>query len=98
MERRARAERRLHREAAAVHLDEAPGNGETEPGTTLVARARVVDLLKVFKYACLVMRRDARAGIAHCDVEGAVGGLGANLDLAGFGELHGIAHQIEQDL
>ena len=97
-ERRALAENRLDRDGAAVHLDEPLRDREAKPGAALLAGRAAVDLLELLEDALLVVRRDARPGVAHRDVEEAVGGAGRDLDRALVGELDRIADEVQQHL
>ena len=59
---------------------------------------RIVGLLELLEQLGLVGRRNARAGVAHRNVERAVGGGDLDRHFAGIGELDRVADQIEQNL
>ena len=81
-----------------MQFDDLLRDRETEAGAALLARAGAVDLLKLLEDALLVLGRNAGAGIGDGDVEGAVRGCRVHRDLAGLGELDGIADEIQQRL
>src|SRR5689334_15849645 len=95
---RAFADLGLDPEAAAVHFDDALGDGEAEPGAALLLGGRGIGLLKLLEDLGLVLLGDARSGIAHRDREASVRNRGADRNFAGIGELDGVADQIEQNL
>jgi hypothetical protein len=97
-EGRALAGRGLDPDATAVHLDDAPGDGQAETGAPLRARRRAVDLLELLEDPLLVGLGDARARVRDRDAEGPVGRGRLQADLAGLGELDRVADEVQQDL
>ena len=59
-EGRASPEARFHPDAAAMHFDDALGNGEAQAGAALLPGRGVVDLLKLLKDFLLIGGGDAR--------------------------------------
>jgi hypothetical protein len=89
---------RLNPNPSAVHLDDALGYGEPQPGAALLAGNRIVGLLKLLKQLGLISRGDARSGVADRYVECAIVRLGLDADFASIGELDRVADEIDQDL
>src|SRR5262249_713311 len=89
IEGRSLAERGLHPDAPAVHLDDALGDRQAEAGPALFARDRAVSLLKLLEDFRLISRGDPGPGIADRDRERSVRCLGSDRDLALVGELDG---------
>src|SRR5262249_25899501 len=63
IEGRSLAERGLHPDAPAVHLDDALGDRQAEAGPALFARDRAVSLLKLLEDFRLISRGDPGPGI-----------------------------------
>src|SRR6478736_6278263 len=98
LEHRAFADLGLDPELAAVHLDDAAGNGKSEAGATLLFCGGVVGLLEFLENLALVGLGDARASVLHRDRERAVGRGRLDHDAALVGELDGVADQVENHL
>src|SRR5262249_29724635 len=98
LERRAFARRRLHPDAAAVHLHDLLGDGEAETRATLGLGKRAVDLVELLEDPSLLVKGYAGPGVRHRDGEMAVPRARGDADLAGVGELDGVANEIEQHL
>src|SRR5688572_32304838 len=73
-ERRSPARRALEADRAAVQLDEALGQRESQPRAFRLAQVIVPNLPELLEYQRLVLGRDADACVAHgdLDVPGAV--------------------------
>src|SRR5262245_41028528 len=89
---------RHHPDAAAVHLHDLLGDGEAEARAALGLGERAVDLGELIEDLMLLVERYAGAGVRHRDGEMAVPRARGDADLAGVGELDGIANEIEQHL
>src|SRR5215471_15375972 len=98
LKRRSFARRRLHPDAAAVHLDDLLGDGEAEARAALGLGVGTVDLMELLEDAGLVLFGNAWSRIGHADVEVAVDRLCSHAHLAGVRKLDGIADEIEQHL
>src|SRR5262249_48185516 len=98
LEGRALAERRLHPNAAPVHLNDLFGDSETQTGATLGLGIGAVDLVELVEDTCLMVCGNAGAGIGHTDVEVAVHRFRRHAHLAGVGELDGVAYKVEEHL
>src|SRR5688500_18974322 len=59
------ARRALEPHLAAVQLDEAPREGEAQPGPLGLASVIAPDLLELLEHRGVVLGRDADAGVAH---------------------------------
>src|SRR4051812_26600875 len=81
-----------------MHLNDSPGNGESQAGAALRFGDRIVSLLEFLEQLLLVGLGDARAGVADRELVVAVLGRGLDGDLALVGELDGVADKIKQDL
>src|SRR5215510_15891494 len=81
-----------------MHLDDLLGDGEPEPRAALGLSKGTVDLVELLEDLSLLVKRYARPGVRHRDGEIAVPRARGDADLAGVGELDGIAHEIEQHL
>ena len=66
------ADLRLDPDAPAMHLDDALGDRQSQPGAALFAGHRIVGLLEFLEQLGLIGGGDARAGVAHRHVERAV--------------------------
>src|SRR5262249_43180009 len=69
---------RLDPDAAAVHLHNLLGDGETKPGAALGLGVGAVDLVELLENAGLVLLRNAGPGVGHTDGEVAVAGRGGD--------------------
>src|SRR5262245_60503893 len=98
LEGRALAECRLHPNAAAMHLDDLLGDGEPEARATLGLGKRAVDLVELIKNAGLLLLRDSWPRVRHADGEMPICRRRGDTDLAGVGELNGVANEVEQHL
>ena len=74
-----------------MHLNDAPGYGKPQAGATLLARNRIVGLLKLLKQLGLIGSGNARPRIPHRNLERAVVRCCFNHDFASIGELDGVA-------
>ena len=96
--------RRAGKAGVASHqLGQLPGDRQAQPGTAVLARRRVVGLLKGAEQAALCVGGDADAGVLDLEPDDHRLRLlgqqpGAEGDVAGFGEFDGIAREIEQRL
>ena len=99
-ERRALTRRAIHRDAAVHALDDAPRDGEAEARAAELAAGAAFGLLEFEEDARLLFRRDADAGVAHLehDLVRRRALLDHDADAARFGELDGVAGEIEQHL
>src|SRR5687768_5357405 len=75
------AQRAVEPHLAAVQLDEAPRQGEAEPGALGLASVVAPDLLELLEHRGVVLGRDADAGVAHLNFHAPVQGLCGNADL-----------------
>src|SRR5262249_53194494 len=98
LEGRALAERRLHPDAAAVHLDNLLGDSKTEARAALRLRKRAVDLVELLEDARLLRRRNTGTRVSDADGEVPIDGLGGHTHLADVGELDSIADEVEEHL
>src|SRR5262249_21155924 len=89
---------RLNPNFTSVHLNDAPGYCQAQPSAPLLAGNRIVGLLKLLKQLGLIGSRNPRTGIADRYMERAIISFGLDGDLAGIGELNGVADEIDQDL
>jgi hypothetical protein len=64
---------RLNPDFSAVHLDDAFRDREPQPGAALLARDRIVGLLKFLKQLSLISFANARPGVVDCDSKRALG-------------------------
>src|SRR5262245_22606472 len=89
------------RHIATHHARELAGDGEAETGAAEALRGRGIDLAEFLEQLCLLLRRHANAGIDHRQLD-PVASVNhpsrSQLDLTLFGELAGIAQQVEQYL
>src|SRR5262249_19180941 len=83
------------------HARELAGDGEAETGAAEALRGRGISLAECLEQLCLLLRRHANAGIDHRQLD-PVASVNhpsrSQLDLTLFGELAGIAQQVEQYL
>ena len=85
------------REAAAVELDEASRDGETQ--TRALLEVGRPDLLELLENAGLVRRRDTDAVVAHADHHVVAIGTRADTDMTTRGcELQSVGEQVEEHL
>ena len=80
-------------------LDELARNGESEPGAAMTAGRRAVALLEFLEDRLARGGGNARTGVL--DLEAQTPGVGradAHADTAFFGEIHGVAREIDQHL
>jgi len=90
-----------HGHVAAHHARELAREGKAQSSAAEVLRGRGIGLGELFEQLCLLLRSHADAGVGDSELdEGtAIAHLACRkLDLAFFGELAGIAQEIEQDL
>ena len=102
-ESRAAAGFALETDLTAHHLHELLADGEAEAGAAEAARGGAVGLGERLENLFLLLGCDTDAGVAHfaTQFEDAFAvGLDAHAQLhaAGFGELHGVADEVEQHL
>ncbi len=95
---RARTRARQEVERAAHALREFAADREAEPGALLAVPARALDLGEGLEQPGAGLFRDADAGIADRDLHHAVGEPSGESDLALFGELDRVRHQVVQHL
>src|SRR5215472_16928114 len=98
---RALARLARHGHVAAHHARELAREGKAEPGAAEALRSRGIGLAEFLEQLGLLLRRHANAGIDHrqLDPVASTGHLARlQLDLTLFGELAGIAQQVEQYL
>jgi hypothetical protein len=88
---RALARLRLDPDFSPVHFDDTLRYSKPQAGTPLLARNRIVGLLKLLKELGLIGRRDAWPSVPHGYMKGAVVGFCLDGDFACVGELDGIA-------
>jgi hypothetical protein len=89
-----------YRHVAAHHARELAGDGEVEPGAAEALRGREVGLAELLEQLRLPLWRHADPGSAtdsSTPVAAVADPARPLLDLALFGELAGIAQQVEQD-
>src|SRR5215510_13072843 len=98
LEGRALAERRLHPNAAAMHLHDLLGDGEAEARAALGLGKGTVDLVELLEDPSLLVRRYAGSGVCDGDGEVAIARARGDAHLAGVGELDSVAHEIKQHL
>src|SRR5262249_32261372 len=98
LKRRSFARRRLHPDAAAVHLDDLLGDGEAEARAALGLGKGTVDLVELLEDPSLLVKRYAGTGVCDRDGEMAVPRARGDAHLAGVGELDGVPNEIEQNL
>src|SRR5215831_12048785 len=90
-----------HGHVTAHHARELAGDGEAETGAAEAPRGRGIGLAELLEQLRLLLRRHANAGIDHRQLDpiASIGHLARlQLDLTLFGELAGIAQQVEQYL
>src|SRR6516165_11372664 len=81
-----------------MHLNDPFGDGQSQAGSTLLARDRIVGLLKLLKQLGLIGSGDAGSGVTDRDMECAIIRFSLDGDLAGISEFDGVADKIDQDL
>ena len=74
---------RFHPDASAVHLDDAPRDGQAQAGAPLLAGIGAVGLLELVEDPLPVSRRDPRAGVRNGHDEPAGRGRRPDADAAG---------------
>jgi hypothetical protein len=90
-----------HRDLAAHHARQLAGDGEAEAGSPEALGGRGIGLAELLEQFRLLLGRHADAGVRYGELDpvASVQHLSRpQRDLALFGELAGIAQQIEQDL
>src|SRR5262245_16082350 len=100
-EHRALARLARHRHVAAHHARKLARDGKAKPRSAELLRGRGIGLGEFFEQLCLLLRRHANASIRDGELEeaAAIAHLACRkLDLARFGELAGIAEEVEQYL
>ena len=100
MERAAFAHFALHPDAAAHQLDKPGADCETEARAPVLARGRAVGLGKGLKDYPLLLRRDADTCVSDGEVKHNLAcrprfDPGADNDVAPFGELDRVTHQVD---
>src|SRR5215470_4693527 len=98
LKRRSLTRRRLHPDAAAVHLDDLLGDGEPEAGAAFGLGKGTVDLVELIEDPILLIKGYSGPGVCYRDGEMAVPRTRGDAHLAGVGELDGIAHEVEEHL
>ena len=93
----------LDPDRSAHELDELAADREPQPRAAVAPRRRAVGLREAFEDQRLAAGRDADAGVADRDAHADRGrrhvqDLGMDRDLARFGELDRVAHQVGHDL
>jgi hypothetical protein len=102
-EGRARARRARHGDASAHQFGQAANDRQAKTGPAIAAGRRAVALGKGLEQAGHLRLRHADTAVgdrqdeAHASVDGRLASDG-DADLADFGELDGVADQVEQDL
>src|SRR5262249_27956659 len=90
-----------HGHVASHHARELAGDGKAEPRAAEALRGRGVSLAELVEQLCLLLRSHANASVSDGELNPATS-VGdptrLQLDLTLFGELAGIAQQIEQYL
>ncbi len=102
-ERAALAENALHRDLTAHQLDELPADRQAQSGAAEAPGGRTVGLGKRPEQLADLLRRHADPGVGDLDLQPQPVGLVADRrephdDLAGLGELEGVADQVDQHL
>src|SRR5262245_20215356 len=100
-EHRALARLARHRHVAAHHARKLARDGKAKPRSAELLRGRGIGLGEFFEQLCLLLHRHANASIRDGELEeaAAIAHLACRkLDLARFGELAGIAEEVEQYL
>src|SRR5262249_12576089 len=100
-EHRAFARLARHGHIAAHHACELAGDGEPKPGAAEALRGRGIGLAELLEQLCLLLCGHADAGVGdrELDEAPAMAHLACRkLDFARFGELAGVAEEVEQDL
>src|SRR3569833_2191121 len=94
------AGRTLDTQGTVHSFDKPLGNGEAEARAAKLARRRGIGLLEVAEDARLVLGRQPDAGVANAETNAVAleRRLDDDGDTAGFGELPGVARQIQQNL
>jgi hypothetical protein len=92
-----------HADLAAHELDKLPADGEAQPAAPVDASGRGVGLGERLEQHRAAPRTDPDTGVDDLDAHenalaGVLGHDGAHDDFARLGELHGVAHQIREDL
>ena len=99
VERGAEAEVALCPDGAAVLLDDAAADGETEAGAALLAGVGGLDLLEAVEDGVELVGGDAAAFVDDLEEDGVGGGFGVDADGGGGGgELDGVGEEIGEDL
>ena len=93
----------IHADLAAHGFHQPLGNGQTKSGAAELARMAGIGLDKFVEDRLALGGRHAHAGIADLDAQPAArltsrDNTGFDTDAAAFGEFHGIAHQVGDDL
>ncbi len=96
-------QRAVHRDGAILHLHQPAGDGEAEAGAAEAVQDAGIRLGEILEDVHLVLGRDAdaRIGDLHFEPQGAIfpgRAIHRHRHPARLGELHGIAHQVHQDL
>ena len=93
------AEVALRPDGAAVLLDDAAADGETETGSALLAGVGGFDLLEAVEDAVELVGRNAAAFVGDLEQDGVRGGFREDADGGGCGrELDGVGEEIGEDL
>src|SRR5499427_1000338 len=100
-EHRAFARLARHRHVTAHHARELAGDGKAETGAAETMNGRGVSLAELLEQLCLLLRSHANASVSDGELSPAAS-VGdptrLQLNLTLFGELAGIAQQVEQYL
>src|SRR5262249_61841886 len=90
-----------NRHIGAAQARELTGDGKAEPGAAETLRGRGIGLAELLEQLCLLLCGHADAGVGdrELDEAAAIAHLACRkLDFARFGELAGVAEEVEQDL
>ena len=93
----------LRPDAPAHHFDQAPGDSQTEAGSTEFAGGGGIGLAERFEDGVQLVGGDTHARIGNDEMEGrglVFNQFGLNLkrDFSAQGKFEGISHQVDQDL
>src|SRR5574343_64149 len=103
MEDAATAQRALNADFPAHRGDQALRNGQPQPGAAVLSRRRSIGLRKLLEETPELLWRNTDSRILDAKGDGRGGAIAGGLadhqpDMPLFGELDGIAQQIDQDL
>ena len=102
-ERAAFVRRTLHANIAALQLDKVPCDGEAKAGAAKTIDDGFIGLCEALEDPGLSVFADADSGVGHLEPQPYAVAVGRNSvdcddDEAAFGEFHGVARKIDQDL